>query len=295
MENWLWLAVIILAVIVMVLMGKLYFLHKAAREIELEFCERLDTDTNTLIDISSRDPYMCHLAAEINRELRRLRAQRHRFLQGDLELKEAVTNVSHDLRTPLTAICGYLDLLKEEEKSEQASRYLDIIEERTNVMRALTEELLRYSVTKTTSDKMETEDVILNHALETSIAAYYGVLKECGIEPEISMPEEKIHRTLHAGALTRILENIISNAAKYSDGDLKISLSTSGEITFSNHSSALDELKTAQLFGRYYTVDAAEGSTGLGLSIARTLTEQMRGRIAATYENGAVTIRLEFT
>lgn len=294
MENWLWLATAVLAGIAAVLAGKIYYMKKAAREIERAFAECLGTDTNTLIDISSRDRHMRRLAAAVNRELKALRTLRHRYLQGDLELKEAVTNVSHDLRTPLTAICGYLELLEGEEKSDQAARYLAVIGERTRTMRALTEELLRYSVSKSAAAGQKAEEVVLNHVLEESIAAYYGVLRERHIEPEISIPDEKIARTLNRSALSRIFENIISNAAKYSDGDLCIALALSGEITFQNHTSVLDELKTAQLFGRYYTVDSAEKSTGLGLAIARALTEQMGGSIDAQYRDGTLCIRVRF-
>lgn len=107
----------ILLLVIFALIVKVYFLHKSAKEIAEAFRDRLTTDTNTLIAISSRDPYIRHLASEINKELRLLRKERHRYQQGDLELKEAVTNISHDLRTPLTAINGYLDLLEKEEKT----------------------------------------------------------------------------------------------------------------------------------------------------------------------------------
>lgn len=275
------------------LAGKLYFLRKAAHEIKQELAVRLEDDTNTLIDISSRDKCMRQLAVSINRELRALRTERHRFQQGDLELKEAVTNISHDLRTPLTAICGYLELLKKEEKSERAVQYLAIIEERTLALKELTEEFLRYSVTKSVLYEIPQETVVLNHVLEESIAAYYSVIAERGITPEISIPETKIVRSLSKTGLVRVFGNILSNAAKYSDGDLKITMSESGIITFSNHASALDELSAAQLFGRYFTVENTQISTGLGLSIAKLLTEQMGGQITAEYK-GILSIRLSF-
>ncbi len=106
------------------LITKIIFIEKSIDEIHTEFQERLSSDTNTLIDISSSDPHLRKLASEINIQLRLLRKERHRYQQGDLELKEAITNISHDLRTPLTAINGYLDLLEREEK--KAKRYTAI-------------------------------------------------------------------------------------------------------------------------------------------------------------------------
>lgn len=116
MDDLLLIIIGILLLIIFALSAKIYFLRKSTQEIAEAFRDRLTADTNTLIDISSRDPYMRKLASEINIQLRLLRKERHRYQQGDLELKEAVTNISHDLRTPLTAISGYLDLLEREEK-----------------------------------------------------------------------------------------------------------------------------------------------------------------------------------
>lgn len=110
-------------------------IEKSIDEIHTEFQERLSSDTNTLIDISSSDPHLRKLASEINIQLRLLRKERHRYQQGDLELKEAITNISHDLRTPLTAINGYLDLLEREEKSETVHCYLSQIQNRTDVLK----------------------------------------------------------------------------------------------------------------------------------------------------------------
>ena len=103
------------------LITKIIFIEKSIDEIHTEFQERLSSDTNTLIDISSSDPHLRKLASEINIQLRLLRKERHRYQQGDLELKEAITNISHDLRTPLTAINGYLDLLEREGKKRNGT------------------------------------------------------------------------------------------------------------------------------------------------------------------------------
>ena len=161
MEHMLLIIIGILLLIIFVLAAKVYFLRKSAQEIADEFRDRLTVDTNTLIDISTRDPYMRKLAADINEQLRLLRKEHHRYQQGDMELKEAVTNISHDLRTPLTAINGYLDLLEREEKSENVQRYLSQIKNRTEVLKNLTEELFRYSVVTSSQDlKLEYMDVV---------------------------------------------------------------------------------------------------------------------------------------
>lgn len=294
MEIGLIIVIGILLLIIFSLLLKLFLVEKAAREIQEAFAERLTTETNTLIDVSCRDKNMRKLAAGLNTELRKLRSERHRFLQGDLELKNAVTNISHDLRTPLAAICGYAELLEKEEQTQAAKRYVAIIKERAEVLAQLSEELFRYSVLLSKSDDMMQEPVVLNTVLEESVAGFYTDLTKRGIVPEIQMPETKVTRMLDRSSLSRVFSNLIGNAIKHSDGDLKIVLSKNGEITFSNRASELDEIQIGRLFDRFYTVTAARKSTGLGLAISKTLVERMNGTISAQYENGRLSICIYF-
>ncbi|MFQ7488644.1 MAG: sensor histidine kinase [Gemmiger formicilis] len=289
-----WVLVGVLIIIIVVLLIKIAFMRKAVKEIEDAFADRLMTDTNTLIDISSRDKYVCHLANSINEQLRKLRKERHKFQQGDLELKNAVTNISHDLRTPLTAICGYLDLLEQEEKSESVCRYVTIIKERTEILTELTEELFQYSVIISTQNVGPKERIAVNSILEESIAGFYTVLHERNIIPNIQLPEKQVVRRLDRASLSRVFSNLLSNAIKYSDGDLEIVLSDDGKITFTNTASALNEIQVGKLFDRFYTVDTARKSTGLGLAISKTLVEQMDGIISAKYIDSKLSICIFF-
>lgn len=285
--------IVILILIVFALSVKVFFLRKSAREITEAFQDRLTADTNALIDISSRDAYMRRLAAEINVQLRQLRQERHRYQQGDLELKEAVTSISHDLRTPLTAICGYLDLLRREEKSDTVDYYLSQIENRVDALKSLTEELFRYSVISTVGD-LKPEHLDIVSVLEESLLSFYGVMQEKGINPEIHLPEEPVFRELDKAALNRVFSNVISNAIKYTDGDFSVSMEHDGYITFSNTARKLNPVTVGRLFDRFYTVEVGRNSTGLGLSIAKLLTERMGGSIEADYQENKLYIRILF-
>lgn len=273
----------ILVVIIIMLSIKIYLMEKSVREIMEAFADRLKTDTNILIDISSRDKNMRELADRINTELRLLRKERRCYQQGDQELKDSVTNISHDLRTPLTAICGYLNLLKHEEKSAAVDEYLAQVQNRVDVMISLTEEMFRYSIAAS-SYELKRERINVVSVLGESLLSFYGMMQEKGIQPVIAMPEEPVWRMLDVSALNRIFSNIISNALKHSDGDLFVDMKENGTITFSNTAQTLNSVIVGRLFERFYTVGTNYYSTGLGLSIAKLLTERMGGQISAEYK-----------
>ena len=283
MLVWIICAVLFFGLIAAVI--KIYILKRSIAEIREGFSERVlsSMDTNTLISVSSQDKEITRLAAAINSELRELRRLKRQFEQGDMELREAVTNISRDLRTPLTAICGYLDLMQSQPMSESTKRYVSLISERTSALKLLTEELFRYSIILSADEEPSLADISLNAAVEDAVAGFYGALTGRGITPEISICENEVIRKLDKGFVSRILGNVLSNALKYSDGDLGVTLSPDGVITVSNTAASLSEVQVGRLFDRFYTVEAARSSTGLGLSIAKTLCEKMGGSISAEY------------
>ena len=282
-----------LAAAVLLLIWKIALMRRAADEIRRGLDERLEMDTNTLLSVSSQDKAMRLLAAGLNRQLRLLRQQRQRYQQGDQALKEAVAGMSHDLRTPLTAICGYLDLLEGEGLGGDAARYLALIRSRTDHLRELTEEFFQYAVS-ISGQAPEMDEVRLDRALEESLAAWYAVLSARGIAPEVSLPDAPVVRRLDAAALSRVLGNILSNAVKYSAGDLAVSLDSAGTLTFSNSAPGMTQVLAQQLFDRYFTLETGRHAAGLGLSIARQLTEQLGGTISAQCQDGRLTVTVHF-
>ena len=283
-----------LAALALVLRSQLRLLQKSLDDITDQLGDRLSSDTNNPIFLPTRDPCARRLAARLNVQLKELRRQRQRYENGDRELKEAVTNVSHDLRTPLTAICGYLELLEKGDNTPRQARYLSLIAGRAQAMRRLIEELLRCTVAASLEDGLSPEAVDLNGAVEEAVAALYGAFIEAGIVPRVSLPPERVARSLDRAALSRVLGNLLANALKYSAGDLDVVLSPDGAITLSNAAPALDEVQVGRLFDRFYTVETGRGSTGLGLSIARSLTERMGGTISARYGAGRLWVEVRF-
>ena len=127
---WLSISCCTLLVLSVSMLLKVHLMHKAIDEIRVEFSDRLENETNVLVSVSSGDRYIRELAADINSQLRLLRDARNKYESGDQELRDAVTNMSHDLRTPLTAICGYLDMLEDKDTDPEVERYLVMMQKK---------------------------------------------------------------------------------------------------------------------------------------------------------------------
>ncbi len=287
-----WVLAAGLALLALGLGWKVALLRHGIKGLRRDLVERRGQETNTLLSLPCRDRELRRLASALNQELRALRQERLRYQQGDKELKEAVVNISHDLRTPLTAISGYLQLLQGQDLPPDTRRYLEQIGGRTQAMKRLTEELFRYSVV-VSEENLAREPVDLRRAVEEALLSFYGALEGRGIEPQVRLPEEKVERLLDPAAVNRVLGNILTNALKYSAGDLEVTLEESGRLTFSNAAPGLDPVAAGRLFDRFYTVEAARNSTGLGLSIAKELTQRMGGEMGAELHNGRLTVWLE--
>ena len=209
-----WILCILLSVIVIVLLAKNYLLKKSMREIYTDFENFLSEDTNVQITVSSGDKTVTRLAKAINLQLTKLRKIKQQYSDGDRELKEAITNISHDLRTPLTAICGYLDLLEKQNHSEDTERYIEQIRNRSEVLKQLTEELFRYSIISSMPE-LSYEKVNLCRVLEESLISFEGTMQQAGIQPEIHMPSVPVWRTLDHSAVVRVFGNIINNLCRF--------------------------------------------------------------------------------
>ncbi len=281
-----------LAVAVCGLLFKIHSIYHAVGELRVQLAERIQADTNTGIDLTYLDRRINRLAADLDCQLQLLRQKQLQYTRGDQELKTAVMNISHDLRTPLTAIYGYLRLLEDEELPPRAVEYLAVIQNRVDGLKELAQELFRYSVILSVDCYEEKEELSVNAVLEESLAGYYAAILKAGIQPEIRICGQTVKRTLNRQALARIFSNMISNAIKYSDGDLQIRLEADGRLCFSNRAKNLDKVSVGHLFDRFYTVESGRGSTGLGLSIARTLIEEMNGKIEAEYQEGILYLYL---
>ena len=287
---------LIISIIINVfLIMKILAMRISIRELRVDFAERATLRSNTLLGVSSRDKQIRLLAGTINETLAKLREAFNRYKQGDAEIKSAITNIAHDIRTPLTSICGYLELSDRLEKSPEMENYLSIIKDRTEYMKKLTEELFEYSVITGGEVVEEKTTVNVNKVLEDCIMNYYPSLQERGITPVVDITEMPITRVLYPSYVERIMNNLFSNALKYSDGDLEVTLSDSGKLTVANTAANLSMVDVEKMFDRFFTVEnARNNSTGLGLSIVKIFAERMDLKVEAKYEDSKIRIEIDF-
>lgn len=283
-----------LAAVILLLAWKILQLKRAAREIADTFSERVRDESGTAVGVSSRDRDLCRLADGLNRELAGLAKLRRQCERSETELNRAVANLSHDLRTPLTAISGYLTLLRETGDPAEQEQYIRVLTERTETMKQLAEELLQYSGLVAPEAAGEAVPTAVDTVLSESIAGAYPLLSGRGITPEVKLPQERVIRTVNRAELSRMFGNLLTNAVRYSDGDLTVTLAENGDVTFANEASGLDPVLTGQLFERFFTVQTGSCGVGLGLSIVRTLAERMGGSAEASYADGRLAVTVHF-
>lgn len=288
------LSFVLIGLILILLVIKLYILKKSVKEITSSLDNILSVDTNNIITVSSRDKDIKYLTNNLNKELKELRKQRIKYENGNQELKKTITNISHDMRTPLTAIMGYVDLIKNEKENDIKLEYVEIIERKTDELKKLTDNLFDFSKAVDIKENVNKEKCNLKEILEESLIEFYSIFKSKGIESKINICKENVYRNVDKILIKRIFENILLNICKYSEGDFKVSLNNDGKIVFTNKASNLDIVSIEKIFDRYYTVENARKGVGIGLSIVKELIRLNNGKIFAKYKNDYLSIIIKF-
>lgn len=291
---------IILATALITAVIKIVLLRRGYQELTENIEDQINGKTHVPVTLSTTDPVAKRTAEMINRELSELESERCKYIDGNRKVQEAVTGISHDIRTPLTAINSYLDLMADETDEELRSQYLERVKSRTLSLSELADELFKYSTSvdiseqKTVNAEHIGECIDLCRALEECMLSFYAAFKKKGIEPEIDMPDEPVYVLCDSRSADRIFENLISNAIKYADDSLSVTLDRSGCVMFCNPAPELTPVSAAKLFDRYYTVNEGSASTGLGFSIAKEIITANSGTIESAYIDGILTIKLSF-
>ena len=215
---------------------------------------------------------------------------------------ELITNVSHDIKTPLTSIVNYVDLLKKENlPGEQAAQYVEVLERQANRLKKLTEDLFEASKASTGTLPVAIEPLDISELLSQSLGEYTERFSESGLEMVAELPQEKAMILADGRLLWRVLDNLLGNICKYALPNTRVYLTLSQRedrvnIEIKNISRCMLNISADDLMERFVRGDSSrntEGS-GLGLAIARSLTDLQRGSFRLAVDGDLFKVALSF-
>lgn len=282
---------IVLLITAAVLGIRLFVLKKEIKNISTQLKSYNNFSTGKKIDISLVDKELEKLGTEINKIIGHYISANREKIRSENELKEGIASISHDLRTPLTSIKGYLQMVKSKNLTKvQQEEYLNIALERSVHLEQLVNDFFELSKIESHDYIMNNERINITGLANEMILSFYNNFKEKNIKPAVNVSSTPVFIVNDRAAVIRVLENLLSNALKYSEGDIEIGvLKNEGKVTLwvENSTEIIDEADNPELFfDRFYIADKSrtERSTGLGLAVTKSLMDKMDGQIHADYD-----------
>ena len=276
--------IVVLSILVITLVLRVVTTNIEIRNIIRDLEDITEKDTNILLTTSSGDKSIKSLVDSLNKELKKLLSIKREYSKGVFDVKKSAENIAHDIRTPLTVIKGYVDLLEEEDLSEEGKKCLEIIKGRIRYMKEMTDELF-LSLSMKSRGVLSLSDIDAKSVLEEALVSFYNEFKKKGMTPSIITPNDKVILKADSKALYRVYSNIISNALKYGEGEFNVQMDEKGNITFSNYAPNMDSVEANKLLDRYYTISDAKASSGIGLSISNEILQEMGGELKVRLDN----------
>lgn len=266
-------------------------LRQAARQLQ-----QARSQPGKRLRLASPDRPVEELLAQINGLLEDRETETRQLREREESLRRQIANVSHDLRTPLTSILGYLQLLEGDDlDSEQRARYLQVVEGRARVLQELITAFYDLSRIEGGEYPLEIQPVDLRRRLEPLLASFYDDFQQAGFQVEVSLEDNLPPVPADPGGVTRVLTNLLNNALKHGSQHLSIRLSREGDVlvtAFSNDAPHLTQEDLPRVFERFYTADQMRTgqNTGLGLAIVKALAQRMGHTAFAQLEDGVFTV-----
>ncbi|WP_055666087.1 sensor histidine kinase [Desnuesiella massiliensis] len=291
-----WLIIAFLIICCLFLLAHLFLIRKEIKNIISQLKDYNSNKTRKNIDITLLNKELEELACSINDNMDRNLEAQVKQKQAEEQLKKAIANISHDLRTPLTSIIGYIQMIKSKELPKVVeSEYINIVEAQAKSIQVLLSDFFELSVIETPEYELQIEAINLNSILCEVITSFYEGFIEKNIKPEINMPKESILVLGNKVATRRVIENLIANIVKHSEGQVFINLEAEKDgavLTTINSAKNLEHSDVDLIFNRFYKGDNSRSAnnTGLGLTIAKSLMDKMKGIIYAEYNEGLLSI-----
>lgn len=293
------LVVILLSAIVLVLVLLEVSCRLQIKSISRQLAFMRTHETNKIITGNYGDHRMAKLIDEINAFIRLSAQTKKESVNKQKQVKETITSLSHDIRTPLTSLDGYFQLLSKTENLSEREKYMGIIYHRIQNLKELLDELFTYAKLQNDAYEIPLEKCCINKILLDTVLGFYQEFKSVGIEPDLDVCDESLYMMGNVSALTRIVQNLVKNTLGHGNRAVHIKLSRCGEqakIMFSNPFQNKPQINESQVFDLFYKADNARSrnTAGLGLSIAKELVTRMHGQIEAKVENETFSVFIFF-
>ena len=291
-------AVVLLALIAAYLLYRLLKLRREVRSISDQLEALVSGDTEKMLDITFVDKELERLAGLFNQYNDKQRQIVAGAMKDEQFLKDSVANISHDLRTPLTVILGHLQLLQKSELTEDQEERVKTVQSKAERMKELVDAFYEYSLITTSKTELKIERCNVLNILTDLITESVPVMEERGITPELQLPEHSVYMETDKVVIERIFQNLITNAIRYTTGNISISMTSPKDakftLTVSNPIPEDSELDPNRMFERFYTGDSSRshGGTGLGLSVVKEYTSRIGGEVDARINDGELVIEL---
>lgn len=293
-------AVMVLSIVTIALMIRLAVIKREMRRTAKELVCNRDPEYNRLLTVTLVDRDLSELINELNRGIVYQRKLKDGNEKSERLLKQSVSDIAHDLRTPLTVISGSLQLMELEELSGTKSReYIRVCREKTDRLKKMADDFFEMSLLESEQTVIIPEKVDAVKLMMQFIADNESVIREKGLVPDIRLPQKSVVLRGDTRMIVRVLENLLNNVMKYAQDSFRIEMAESGDlfrITFVNRADSLEQSDVDRLFDRTYRADKARqnGGAGLGLYIVKLLMEKQGGRVLAELENGELLLSVWF-
>ncbi|MNO48343.1 Alkaline phosphatase synthesis sensor protein PhoR [compost metagenome] len=295
------LYVTIIAVLTLCLvLTRLYHLKKEIKSVTRQLHDVNNNITEKKIDIRYIDKDFEKLAAEINHQMDSTKMAKAQKRMTENELKQAISYISHDIRTPMTSILGYIQLMESDGiPPEKKKEYLHTVKQGAKRLKVLLEDFFELSLIEQEDYPLKFERIKLNQLILEVLAGFYEDFRERNLQPLFHIPEEDFILTSDPSAVKRVVENLVGNASRYSGGQISIQLQkndSSVRLTVTNTVSNLKEQDLQHMFDRFYKADQTRAGkgTGLGLPIVKSLMEKMDGSLSAELRGDQLTMKCEW-
>lgn len=288
--------IIVLLLVIAIQTARRHTLERGLLQAAQRMKAQLSNETTVRLALPCPSRGAEQLLAGLNDLLELRQQERADYRRKEQQLRRQIANVSHDLRTPLTSILGYLQLLEQEDLSpEKREEYFQIVEGRARTLQSFIASFYDLSRIEGGELPLERELVDLGRTLSDQLAAAYEQIEEAGLEMEVDVADGLPPVWADSGAVTRVFSNLLTNALRHGTGALSVKLYREGGCivsAFSNQAEGITAEDVDHVFERFYTADKMRTgqSTGLGLAIVKALAERMGHTAAARWEDGWFTV-----